>query len=198
MRTALKNLWASVAIDAGAVPDRDRSGAGDLNLETSGLRPADRLRPSDLTLAGWGGGGAACDYMIDFACVSSTTSTWSNDPRWCTPGIAATEAEQAKLTADRASSAPVQGVRRYYPFVVDDRGRLGKSALTVVYILFAVLLAVRDSLAVLPPRPHASFVVSPFRHFGTLSLANLLSSAVTCRAHGGGCRGGFMLACMVP
>eukprot|EP00873_Tetraselmis_striata_P014917 jgi/Tetstr1/435181/TSEL_002637.t1 len=31
--------------------------------------------------------------MIDFACVSSTTPTWSNDPRWCTPGIAATEAE---------------------------------------------------------------------------------------------------------
>eukprot|EP00873_Tetraselmis_striata_P022621 jgi/Tetstr1/442885/TSEL_030948.t1 len=63
MHTALKNLWASVAIDAGAVLDRDRSGAGDLTLETSGLRPTDRSRPSDLTLAGWGG--AACDYMID-------------------------------------------------------------------------------------------------------------------------------------
>eukprot|EP00873_Tetraselmis_striata_P004846 jgi/Tetstr1/425110/TSEL_015572.t1 len=138
MHTALKNLWASVAIDAGAVLDRDRSGAGDLTLETSGLRPADRSRPSDLTLAGWGG--AACDYMIDFACVSSTTPTWSNDPRWCIPGISATEAEHAKLAADRASSAPVQGVHRYYPFVVEDRGRLGKSALTVVYI-FAVLLA---------------------------------------------------------
>eukprot|EP00873_Tetraselmis_striata_P036421 jgi/Tetstr1/456685/TSEL_043386.t1 len=71
MHTALKNLWASVAIDAGAVLDRDRSGAGDLTLETSGLRPADRSRPLDLTLAGWGA--AACDYMIDFACVSSTT-----------------------------------------------------------------------------------------------------------------------------
>eukprot|EP00873_Tetraselmis_striata_P019414 jgi/Tetstr1/439678/TSEL_028097.t1 len=141
MHTALKNLWASVAIDAGAVLDRDRSGAGDLTLETSGLRPADRSRPSDLTLAGWGG--AACDYMIDFASVSSTTPTWSNDPRWCIPGIAATEAEHAKLAADRASSAPVQGVHRYYPFVVEDRGRLGKSALTVVYI-FAVLLAVRN------------------------------------------------------
>eukprot|EP00873_Tetraselmis_striata_P018750 jgi/Tetstr1/439014/TSEL_027506.t1 len=141
MHTALKNLWASVAIDAGAVLDWDRSGAGDLTLETSGLRPADRSRPSDLTLAGWGG--AACDYMIDFACVSSTTPTWSNDPRWCIPGIAATEAEHAKLAADRASSAPVQGVHRYYPFVVEDRGRLGKSALTVVYI-FAVLLAVRN------------------------------------------------------
>eukprot|EP00873_Tetraselmis_striata_P019804 jgi/Tetstr1/440068/TSEL_028427.t1 len=81
--------------------------------------------------------------MIDFACVSSTTPTWSNDPRWCIPGIAATEADHAKLAADRASSAPVQGVHRYYPFVVEDRGRLGKSALTVVYI-FAVLLAVRN------------------------------------------------------
>eukprot|EP00873_Tetraselmis_striata_P018076 jgi/Tetstr1/438340/TSEL_026907.t1 len=81
--------------------------------------------------------------MIDFACVSSTTPTWSNDPRWCIPGIAATEAEHAKLAADRAFSAPVQGVHRYYPFVVEDRGRLGKSALTVVYI-FAVLLAVRN------------------------------------------------------
>eukprot|EP00873_Tetraselmis_striata_P012561 jgi/Tetstr1/432825/TSEL_022176.t1 len=78
--------------------------------------------------------------MIDFACVSSTTPTWSNDPRWCTPGIAATEAEHAKLAADLASSAPVHGVHRYYPFMVEDRGRLGKSALTVVYI-FAVLLA---------------------------------------------------------
>eukprot|EP00873_Tetraselmis_striata_P018637 jgi/Tetstr1/438901/TSEL_027409.t1 len=141
MHTALKNLWASVAIDAGAVLDWDRSGAGDLTLETSGLRPADRSRPSDLTLAGWGG--AACDYMIDFACVSSTTPTWSNDPRRCIPGIAATEAEHAKLAAERASSAPVQGVHRYYPFVVEDRGRLGKSALTVVYI-FAVLLVVRN------------------------------------------------------
>eukprot|EP00873_Tetraselmis_striata_P042616 jgi/Tetstr1/462880/TSEL_007829.t1 len=82
--------------------------------------------------------------MIDFACVSSTTPTWSNDPRWCTPGIAATEAEHGKLAAyRRASSAPVQGVHRYYPLVVEDRGRLGKSALTVVYI-FAVLLAVRN------------------------------------------------------
>eukprot|EP00873_Tetraselmis_striata_P026877 jgi/Tetstr1/447141/TSEL_034578.t1 len=36
-----------------------------------------------------------------------------------------------------------EGVHRYYPFVVEDRGRLGKSALTVVYI-FAVLLAVRN------------------------------------------------------
>eukprot|EP00873_Tetraselmis_striata_P016717 jgi/Tetstr1/436981/TSEL_025753.t1 len=85
MDTALKNMWESVAIDAGAVLDRDRSGAGDLTLETSGLRPADRSQPSDLTL----------------------------------------------------------GVHRYYPFVVEDRGRLGKSALTVVYI-FAVLLAVRN------------------------------------------------------
>eukprot|EP00873_Tetraselmis_striata_P023086 jgi/Tetstr1/443350/TSEL_031365.t1 len=81
--------------------------------------------------------------MIDFACVSSTTPTWSNDPCWCIPGIAATEAEHAKLAADRASSAPMHGVHRYYPFVVEDRGRLGKSALTVVYI-FAVLLAVRN------------------------------------------------------
>eukprot|EP00873_Tetraselmis_striata_P015865 jgi/Tetstr1/436129/TSEL_024976.t1 len=138
MHTALKNLWASVGMDAGAVLDRDRSGAGDLTLETSELRPSDRSRPSDLTMAGWGG--AACDYMIDFACVSSTTPTWSNYPRLYTPGIAATEAEHGKLASDRASSAPVQGVHRYYPFVVEDRGRLGKSALTVVYI-FAVLLA---------------------------------------------------------
>eukprot|EP00873_Tetraselmis_striata_P041488 jgi/Tetstr1/461752/TSEL_006841.t1 len=120
MHTALKNLWAFVAIDAGAVLDRDRSGAGDLTLETIGLRLADRSRPSDLTLAG-------------------------NDPRWCTPGIAATEAEQGKLAADRASSAPVQSVHRYYPFVVEDRGRLGKSALTVVYIA-AVMLIVRNFL----------------------------------------------------
>eukprot|EP00873_Tetraselmis_striata_P010117 jgi/Tetstr1/430381/TSEL_020191.t1 len=38
--------------------------------------------------------------MIDFACVSSTTPTWSNDPRWCTPGIAATEAEHAAMEDD--------------------------------------------------------------------------------------------------
>eukprot|EP00873_Tetraselmis_striata_P022227 jgi/Tetstr1/442491/TSEL_030591.t1 len=81
--------------------------------------------------------------MIDFACVSSTSPTWSDDPRWCTLSIAATEAEQGKLEADHASSAPVQGVHRYYPFVVEDRGRLGKSALTVVYI-FAVLLVVSN------------------------------------------------------
>eukprot|EP00873_Tetraselmis_striata_P046318 jgi/Tetstr1/466582/TSEL_000990.t1 len=120
MHTALKNLWASVAIDAGAVLDRDRSGAGELTIEMSGLRPADRSRPSDLTLAG------------------------CNDPRWCTPGIAATEAEHGKLAADRASSAPVQGVHRYYPFGVEDRGRLGKSALTAVVFIFTVLLAARN------------------------------------------------------
>eukprot|EP00873_Tetraselmis_striata_P001538 jgi/Tetstr1/421802/TSEL_012705.t1 len=161
-------LWASVAIDAGAVLDRDRSGAGDLTLETSGLRPADRSRPSDLTLAGWGG--AACDYMIDFACVSSTTPTWSNDPRWCIPGIAATEAEHAKLAADRASSAPVQGVHRYYPFVVEDRGRLGKSALTVVYI-FAVLLAVRNFPGG-PSTPTSCF----FRGQSVQALRNFVAS----------------------
>eukprot|EP00873_Tetraselmis_striata_P022450 jgi/Tetstr1/442714/TSEL_030804.t1 len=82
--------------------------------------------------------------MIDFACVSFTTPTWSNDPRWCTPGIAATEAEHGKLAADRASPAPVQAIHQYYPFVVEDRGRLGKSALTVVYI-FAVLLVMAKS-----------------------------------------------------
>eukprot|EP00873_Tetraselmis_striata_P020546 jgi/Tetstr1/440810/TSEL_029117.t1 len=82
--------------------------------------------------------------MIDFACVSSTTPTWGDAPRCCTPGIAATtEAEHSKFAVDRASSAPVQGVHRYYPFVVEDRGRLRKSALTVVYI-FAVLLVVGD------------------------------------------------------
>eukprot|EP00873_Tetraselmis_striata_P021572 jgi/Tetstr1/441836/TSEL_030052.t1 len=93
--------------------------------------------------------------MIDFACVSFTTPTWSNDPRWCIPGIAATEAEHAKLAADRASSAPVQGAHRYYPFVVEDRGRLGKSALTVVYI-FAVLLA-----AVIQPGPQPTQAAAP-------------------------------------
>eukprot|EP00873_Tetraselmis_striata_P001882 jgi/Tetstr1/422146/TSEL_013001.t1 len=41
--------------------------------------------------------------MIDFACVSSTTPTWSNDPRWCTPGIAATEAEHVPLQKIAAS-----------------------------------------------------------------------------------------------
>eukprot|EP00873_Tetraselmis_striata_P007156 jgi/Tetstr1/427420/TSEL_017583.t2 len=50
--------------------------------------------------------------MIDFACVSSTTPTWSNDPRWCTPGIAATEAEQGKMAADRASSASKTNLHR--------------------------------------------------------------------------------------
>eukprot|EP00873_Tetraselmis_striata_P022386 jgi/Tetstr1/442650/TSEL_030744.t1 len=154
MHTALKNLWASVAIEARAVLDRDRFGVGDLTLETSGLRPADRSRPSYLTLAGWGG--PACDYMIDFACVSSTTSNWGNDPRWCTLGIAATEAEHNKLVADRASSAPVQGAHRYYPFVVEDRGRFGKSALTVVYI-FTVLLVVRNFLGG-PSAPTSCFL----------------------------------------
>eukprot|EP00873_Tetraselmis_striata_P038620 jgi/Tetstr1/458884/TSEL_004392.t1 len=85
--------------------------------------------------------------MIDFVCMSSTTPTWGNDARWCTPGIAATEAEHNKLAADRASSAPLQGVHRYHPFVVEDRGRLGKSALTVVYI-FAVSLALNSWLLV--------------------------------------------------
>eukprot|EP00873_Tetraselmis_striata_P038491 jgi/Tetstr1/458755/TSEL_045140.t1 len=178
MHTALKNLWASVAIEAGAVLDRDRSGAGDLTLETSGLRPADRsLAGVGLDAGGvagveGGGGGAACDYMIDFACVSSTTPNWSNDPRWCTPGIAATEAEQGKLAADRASSAPaVQGIHRYYPFVVEDRGRLGKSALTVV---FAVLLAVRNFLGG-PSAPTSCFLrgrsVQTLRNFVASQLA---------------------------
>eukprot|EP00873_Tetraselmis_striata_P011963 jgi/Tetstr1/432227/TSEL_021683.t1 len=110
--TPVKNQRASVAIEAGAVLDRNRSGVGDLTLETGGLRPADRSRPSDLTLAGWGP--PAQDYMIDFACVSSTSPTWGNDPRWCTLGIAATEAERNKLAADRASSAPVQGTLYMY------------------------------------------------------------------------------------
>eukprot|EP00873_Tetraselmis_striata_P036254 jgi/Tetstr1/456518/TSEL_043240.t1 len=99
--------------------------------------------------------------MIDFACVSSTTPTCSNDPRWCTPGIAATEAEQGKLAADRASSAPLQGAHQFRPFVVEDQGRLGNdSALTVVYI-FAVLLAARGfttSSSGCIPRPRTMFL----------------------------------------
>eukprot|EP00873_Tetraselmis_striata_P019699 jgi/Tetstr1/439963/TSEL_003029.t1 len=65
-----------MGIEAGAVLDRDRSGVGDLTLETSGLTAdeADRSRPSDLTLAGWGM--PACDYVIDFACVSSTIDSY--------------------------------------------------------------------------------------------------------------------------
>eukprot|EP00873_Tetraselmis_striata_P018568 jgi/Tetstr1/438832/TSEL_027341.t1 len=83
--------------------------------------------------------------MIDFAYVSSTTPTWGNDPRWCTPAIAATEAEHNKLAADRASSAPVEGVHRYYPFVIDeDHVRLGRSALTAACI-FPVLFPVHNS-----------------------------------------------------
>eukprot|EP00873_Tetraselmis_striata_P020575 jgi/Tetstr1/440839/TSEL_000255.t1 len=75
MHTALKNMRASVAIEAGAVLDMDRSGVNDLTLETSVLCPADRSRPpSDLTLVGWGAGPAS-DYLIDFACMSSTTPT---------------------------------------------------------------------------------------------------------------------------
>eukprot|EP00873_Tetraselmis_striata_P009252 jgi/Tetstr1/429516/TSEL_019421.t1 len=110
---ALNNLLASVAIEAEAVLDRDRSGVGDLTLETSGLRPTDRSRPSHLTLSGWGA--LACDYMIDFAGVSSAIPTWGNDHDcWCTdPGDCGNRgggAEHHKLTADRASSAPVQGV----------------------------------------------------------------------------------------
>eukprot|EP00873_Tetraselmis_striata_P045071 jgi/Tetstr1/465335/TSEL_010021.t1 len=50
--------------------------------------------------------------MIDFACVSSSTPTWGNGPRWGTPGVAATDAEHNNLAADWAFSAPVLGVHR--------------------------------------------------------------------------------------
>eukprot|EP00873_Tetraselmis_striata_P001848 jgi/Tetstr1/422112/TSEL_012969.t1 len=68
--------------------------------------------------------------------VATSALPWARETHrvyeTCTPGIAATEAERNKQAADRASSAPVQCVNRLYPFVVEDRGRLGKSALTVV------------------------------------------------------------------
>eukprot|EP00873_Tetraselmis_striata_P000217 jgi/Tetstr1/420481/TSEL_011594.t1 len=83
-----------------------RTGAAASRLDTLRMYSAGPLAAVGLH-AGGVGGGPACDYMIDFACVSSTTPTWSNDPCWCTPGIAATEAEHGKLAADRASSAPV-------------------------------------------------------------------------------------------
>eukprot|EP00873_Tetraselmis_striata_P010669 jgi/Tetstr1/430933/TSEL_020689.t1 len=176
MHTALKNMWASVAIEAGAVLDRDRSGVGDLTRETSGLRPSDRSRPSYLTLAGWRG--PACDYIIDFACVSSTTSTWGNDPRWCTPGIAATEAEHNNLAADWATVF------------------LRKSALTVVYI-FAVFLAVRNCFGG-PSAPTSCFLrcqsvqalrnfvanqPAEFRHHMSRTLRGLLHRVPSC-VHG--------------
>eukprot|EP00873_Tetraselmis_striata_P043337 jgi/Tetstr1/463601/TSEL_000754.t1 len=47
--------------------------------------------------------------MIDVACVYSTTPIWGRDPRRCTPGITATEAEHNKLAADRPCMAPVVG-----------------------------------------------------------------------------------------
>eukprot|EP00873_Tetraselmis_striata_P015901 jgi/Tetstr1/436165/TSEL_025011.t1 len=105
LHTALESLWASVAIEAGAVFDRDRSGVGDLTLETSGLRPADRSRPSDLTLAGWGGG-PACEYLIDFACVSSTTPTWGNDPCSSHAGTSFQDNSSQQLLDDVASLEP--------------------------------------------------------------------------------------------
>eukprot|EP00873_Tetraselmis_striata_P009206 jgi/Tetstr1/429470/TSEL_019378.t1 len=61
--------------------------------------------------------------------------------------IAATKTEHNKLAADRASSSQVHDAHPYYPFVVEDRGRLGKSPLTVVYI-FAVLLAAASRSAI--------------------------------------------------
>eukprot|EP00873_Tetraselmis_striata_P028261 jgi/Tetstr1/448525/TSEL_035790.t1 len=62
------------------------------SLETSGIRVRGPL--AAITFDTGGVGGPACDCMTGFACVSSTTPIWGNDPRWCTPGIAATEAEQ--------------------------------------------------------------------------------------------------------
>eukprot|EP00873_Tetraselmis_striata_P040448 jgi/Tetstr1/460712/TSEL_005899.t1 len=112
--------------------------------------------------------------MIDFACVSSTTPTWGNDPHWCIPGMAATEAEHNTLATDRAYSASVQGFHRYYPFVVEDRGRLiGKSALTVVYIFAICYLLCATPTAVLPPGLHASFVVGA-NEWGKTEVARIL------------------------
>eukprot|EP00873_Tetraselmis_striata_P041124 jgi/Tetstr1/461388/TSEL_006500.t1 len=51
--------------------------------------------------------------MIDFACVSSTTPTWSNEPRWCTPGIAATEAEQVVNSSNKSESDVDRGPFEY-------------------------------------------------------------------------------------
>eukprot|EP00873_Tetraselmis_striata_P021048 jgi/Tetstr1/441312/TSEL_029563.t1 len=147
--------------------------------------------------------------MIDVACVSSTSPTWGNDPRWCTPGTAATEVERNKLAADRASSAPVQGVHRYYPFVVEDRGRLGKSALTVVYIFALLHLDVRN----FPGGPSAptscflrgqsvqalrSFVASQpaeFRHHLSHTRRRLLQRVYAC-VHG--TLGGILFAGVQP
>eukprot|EP00873_Tetraselmis_striata_P008079 jgi/Tetstr1/428343/TSEL_018378.t1 len=60
--------------------------------------------------------------MINFASASSTTPTWCNDPCWCTPGIAATDAEHSKLYREvvpvntlpgrRLPPLPVHGVHR--------------------------------------------------------------------------------------
>eukprot|EP00873_Tetraselmis_striata_P003139 jgi/Tetstr1/423403/TSEL_014084.t1 len=115
--------------------DWDRLGVGDLTgfETTSGLRPTDRSRPCVIFDAG-GVGGRACDYMIDSACVSSTTPTWGNDPCLCNPGIGG---------GPGFFFPGAQGAHQYYPSMVEDRGRPGKSTLTVVYI-FAVLLLVRN------------------------------------------------------
>ena len=58
------------------------------------------------------------------------------------PGIAATTAESGKYTKDRNSSAPVQFVHRFYPFIVEDRGRLGADARLAIFI-FSVLIAAK-------------------------------------------------------
>ena len=74
--------------------------------------------------------------------VSSTTATWSTNSQWMVPGVAAASAEARKYRNDRSSSAPVQYVHRFYPFVVEDRGRLGTAATTAIFI-FSVLIATR-------------------------------------------------------
>eukprot|EP00873_Tetraselmis_striata_P001862 jgi/Tetstr1/422126/TSEL_012982.t1 len=80
--------------------------------------------------------------MIDFACVSSTTPTWSNDPRWYTPGIVATEAEQAAL--QRVTSQPPAGGACCAEEAPGDRegfwlGRMRLSRVGVVGVVVGVM-----------------------------------------------------------
>lgn len=158
MHQNLVLLLGSLFEEAGGALDKD------LFYEVNGLRPADSTRPADI--CGWRWGGAGCHFLVDVMCVTPRCDSRMNDPNWHRPGMAASEGEKVKRTRDRNSSAPVQFTHRYHPFVVECGGRLGDSALTVVYIL-AVLIAARTSFS------ECGFTAMSVRHLRRMSVPQL-------------------------
>ena len=98
-------------------------------LEARGLAGTSLRRPGDIT---WFLYRDHQHLVVDAAVAGVRQQTMLREGRWKRPGRAARDKEKAKISADARSSDPVQRDHLFVPFVVEEGGRLGAQALSLL------------------------------------------------------------------